>query len=274
MIQDYIWKYPKVVCSETIEQDSKRMIDMNEYELKTAYEHCKRMLYNDDFNYKGRYLIIEEINKQLLYCTAESAVRWFLTLKHQGRPIYTRYDLVTNVNAFWDKSFRGTKTKQREITIDHIFQELPTTYQKIPIDVFLQACKDTLGKINTRYIKPSFLYDIGIWFTPQETKEFQQESQCMAMVDIREYVKTLLKIPKTVELPLRSTGLNYLQFRSIYNLAVHKNKKYSDLTTVQLETLKDKVLFLLQDKIYKHINMWETLMSQIEEVCQMKNYKL
>ena len=247
---------------------------MTEEELNSAYNHCKTMLYNDDYQYKGRYLIIQEINKQLMYCTAESAVRWFLSLKYQGKPVYTKYDLIIDVTNFWNNNYAKSKIKQRDVTIDCIYNTLPSTYQKIPVDIFLQACKDTLGKINTRHITPSFVLNLGIWFTHQELAEFKQESGQEAILAVKEYVKTILKIPKNVDLKLRSTGLNYNQFRSMYSLAVHKNKKYSDLTTIQLDTLRNKVLFLLQDKINSHIQMWETLMQQIEEVCNYKNYQL
>ena len=30
MIQEYIWKYPKVTCSDLVEQESKKLIDMTE----------------------------------------------------------------------------------------------------------------------------------------------------------------------------------------------------------------------------------------------------
>lgn len=42
------------------------------------------------------------------------------------------------------------------------------------------------------------------------------------------------------------------------------NKKYLELTTNQLETLRDKVLFLLEENVSFHISQWETLMAQIE----------
>ena len=52
------------------------------------------------------------------------------------------------------------------------------------------------------------------------------------------------------------------------------NKKYIELTTNQLETLRDKVLFLLEENVSFHISQWETLMAQIEEVAEFKKYKL
>ena len=50
--------------------------------------------------------------------------------------------------------------------------------------------------------------------------------------------------------------------------------KYSELTTSQLETLKDKVLYALESQILKQVNIWTNLMKQIEKVIEYKNYKL
>lgn len=47
-----------------------------------------------------------------------------------------------------------------------------------------------------------------------------------------------------------------------------KSKKYFDLTTEQLTTLRDKVLFLLEEEVKYHIEQWETRMEQIEKVAE------
>ena len=52
------------------------------------------------------------------------------------------------------------------------------------------------------------------------------------------------------------------------------SKKYSELTTIQLETLKNKLLFILEEQVLFHIMQWQTLMGQIEEVCEYKGFKL
>ena len=74
------------------------------------------------------------------------------------------------------------------------------------------------------------------------------------------------------DLRLKSTGLNYEQFRGMMNIKI--NKKYSELTTNQLETLKNKILFSFEESVFFQINTWKTLMSQIEEVCEYKQFKL
>ena len=46
------------------------------------------------------------------------------------------------------------------------------------------------------------------------------------------------------------------------------------MNTVQLTTLRTKVLDLLIDTVEKHAKVWKLLMKQIEEVAQYKGYDL
>ena len=52
------------------------------------------------------------------------------------------------------------------------------------------------------------------------------------------------------------------------------NKKYVDLTTLQLEILRNRVLFSLEEDVKKHITAWETRMEQIEKVAEHLKFKL
>ena len=57
-------------------------------------------------------------------------------------------------------------------------------------------------------------------------------------------------------------------------LNLKPNKKYMDLTTVQLETLRYRILFSLEETVKSHIASWERRMEEIELVCENKNFKL
>jgi hypothetical protein len=52
------------------------------------------------------------------------------------------------------------------------------------------------------------------------------------------------------------------------------DKKYSELTTIQLETLKNKILFVLEESVIFQINEWKKRMAQIEEVAESKQFRL
>ena len=60
--------------------------------------------------------------------------------------------------------------------------------------------------------------------------------------------------------------------RAMLNLK--PNKKYMDLTTVQLETLRYKMLFNLEETVKNHISSWEKRMEELELVANYKNFKL
>ena len=55
---------------------------------------------------------------------------------------------------------------------------------------------------------------------------------------------------------------------------VKPNKKYRDFTTMQLETLRYRILFNLEESIKGHIISWEKRMNEIELVAEVKGYKL
>ena len=70
-VDSYIWKASKtIVDNNTIVQREQKMIEMSEEELRNAYQHCKDMLYNSNNEHPGRYLVLDEIAKQIKYCSS------------------------------------------------------------------------------------------------------------------------------------------------------------------------------------------------------------
>ena len=57
-------------------------------------------------------------------------------------------------------------------------------------------------------------------------------------------------------------------------LTLQKKQKYSDMTTEQLVTLRNKVLLRLSREIDSHIYSWNRLRKQIELVAKSKNIDL
>ena len=52
------------------------------------------------------------------------------------------------------------------------------------------------------------------------------------------------------------------------------DKRYNDLTKVQLETLRDKVLLHLENKVRWQASEWEKRIKQIKAVANYNGYKL
>ena len=272
MMNEYIWKSKKtIVDKNTVDQSSVKMIDMSERELQSAYTHCKNMLYNGDKTSPGRYLVLEEIKKQTLYCNAELAVRWFLQIVNdKDTPVYSRFSLINEINDFIELNKDGIKVQ--DLKLKDIYNGVPIDYSNISVELFLKSCKDTLGKFNKSHITQTFIVNLGIWFSQDEIRNFEQVEKLSTLEERIQVVKDRLNLRNDLKIPIKSSGLSYTQFRSMINLK--SNKKYLELTTNQLETLRDKVLFLLEENVSFHISQWETLMAQIEEVAEFKKYKL
>ena len=88
-LEKYVWKDRRLTADRNEKQIEYKMINLNELQLNVAYNQCKQMLYNQDVKNPGRMAVLDNIQKQLVYCNAELAVRYFKTLKDKRVPIYS-----------------------------------------------------------------------------------------------------------------------------------------------------------------------------------------
>lgn len=269
-IETYVWKEKKIDFNTP--QKEIKLIDMSELELNVAYNKCKTMLYNDSKLDPGRYVVLNEINKQINNCSAELAIRWFCQLSNEkGELIYSRFSLLTEIKLLIE-SYKNNFDKNHIHRLQDYYKGIPTDFNSITIDSIIKGCKDTLGKFNKKPLTKSFIIEQGIWFTQEEIHDFKEIEKLKNMNEILKTIKERFGISYDIDLKLKSTGLSYSEIRAMLNLK--PNKKYSELTTLQLETLKNKMLFNLEEKIFVHIKIWENLMQQIEKVASYKGYKL
>ena len=112
---------------------------------------------------------------------------------------------------------------------------------------------------------------MGVYLTPAEMKEFDEKDKDGNTRSKLEVIKERLGIKNTVRLVVKPTGLNFTELRAMVNL---KPKKYSALTTDQLITLRNKVLFKLENEVKFHIEQWEERIRQIELVAQSRGITL
>lgn len=272
ILNGYEWKKRKVLEGNTYVQDVVKMMDMTEQQLSSARKHCVNMLYNDSKIDPGRFHVLEEIEQQIDYCNTELAIRWFLSLcDDDNKPYYTRFSLLNEINEKLNQ-IKENLPKEHILRLEDFYSGLPVDFTKIPIAMMIKGCKDMLGKFNKKHITKNFIIKQGIWFTKQEQNEFRDVQKLRRLSEILQVIKDRLGLKPDTELLVKSTGLTYEQFRSMINLNV--NKKYSDLTTTQLKTLRDKILFVLEEDINYHIKQWQGLMEQLEEVAEYKNYNI
>lgn len=265
-ITTFVWKGHKVLDeSGNYKQVEKRLIDMSPAELKGAYEHCKTMLYNKDPQNPGRYVVLEIIADQKDRCGAELLLRY---IEHQSE--IGRFSLIGAINTFVANNKEALK--QIKPVASLLYSNLPDEFQKIPLDLMIDGCIDRLGAFNKKHITRTFILKQGIWLTTAESKDLVEYDFEGNLVDRLEVIRERLNIKEIEKLYLNAKGLNYTQMRAMLN--IKPNKKYLDLTTIQLETLRNRILFNLEETVRGHIASWERRMEEIEMVVESKEIKL
>ena len=263
----FVWKEEKRKEGNKLVQDSIRIIDMTPEQLKRCYEHCDKMLNNEDPKHLGRYNVLEEINSQINKCNVELLLRYFENnyLKDNREDIKRR--------TLWF-SLRKLMENNPEINdwsivpITKISSNLPSEFNDINIADVMDGCLDYLGVYDKQHLTMTFITKMGLWFNKAEESELKGNSN----VDRLRIAKEKLHLPEKLNLKFSEKGLSYHEMRSM--LILPKKQKYSDMTTKQLSVLRDKVLLRLQREIDGHIFNWKRLKKQLELVAESKGINL
>ena len=263
-INTFVWKGRKVEVNGQLVQDEKKLVDCSEDELRTFYKHCDSMLYNTSKECPGRYVLLDIIEDQRVRCNAELFLRWLEQEKSTPR-----FTFLSSLRVFLDNN-KGIDTKNVFIS-EALVGGCPAEFARLPIDIILEGCLDKLGKFNKQHITLTFILKQGLWLTQQESKDLTEKTPSGEFREKAEVAKERLGLKPSVNLYMTPKGLSFAQLRAMVNL---KSKKYSELTTPQLETLRNRILFSLEDEVKFHIGQWETRKNQIKMVCDAKGYTL
>jgi hypothetical protein len=262
----FIWKGNKVLdATGKYKQTEKKLTAMSEYEINECYDHCKTMLFNKDMLNPGRYVVLEIIAEQKDKIGAELCIRY--TEEKYG---WSRFTLLGMINDFLNNNKESFKTYKP--LIGDMFSGLPNEFVKIPLSLLSDGCLDKLGAFNKKHITRTFILKQGIWLTPTESKELIETNDDGTVRDRLEVIRERLNIKEIEKLYINSKGLNYTQMRAMLN--IKPNKKYKDLTTSQLETLRNRILFNLEETVKNHIVAWERRMEEIEMISNYKGFRL
>jgi len=265
-INSFIWKGNKTLDSAgKYKQSEKKLTAMTEFEINECYNHCKTMLFNKSIQNPGRYLVLELITEQKDHCGAELFLR-FLETNNK----LSRFNLIGAINDFLAANKEALKGNK--VNMSTIFNGVPNEFEKIPLSLVMDGCLDRLGVFNKKHITRTFILKQGIWLTPAESKDLVEYDQEGNLVDRIEVIRDRLGIKEIERLYINSKGLNFTQMRAMLN--IKPNKKYKDLTTSQLETLRNRILFSLEETVKSHIQSWEQRMFEIELVAEYKGFKL
>lgn len=268
---NFIWKGEKIKEGDKYVQNSERLIDMSPEKLRKCYEHCEKMLYNDNPKSLGRYNVLEQVNSQINKCNVELLLRYCEnSYLHDERRASTRR--TPNLML----SLRGLMNNNPEIKdwsiipITKVMDNLPSEFENINVSDVLDGCIDCLEAFDKQHLTMTFITKMGLWFSKAEEKELKGDTNSNA--ERLKIAKEKLHLPVKLNLRLNEKGLSYHEMRAI--LILPKKQRYSDMTTEQLVTLRNKVLFRLLKQVESHIFSWRRLEKQIELVAKQKGFNI
>lgn len=268
-INSFVWKGRKHEVNGRYIQEEKRLIDCTLDELQRNYDYCREMLYNDDKRTPGRYILVNIIDDQIQRCNCELFFRW---LEDSGKDTFV---FISEIKRVLDDSDKEVLENINQIPLSAMTSGIPEEFASLPIPLILDGGMDKLGRFNRDHITLNFILKQGIWLTSEELKELAvKDPNTGELIERLDVIKERLlpTVPKE-NIPLKITpkGLSYSQLSSMLSL---RSCKYSDMTTEQLLTLRNRILFSLRDDCKFHIRQWETRMSQLEKVADYKGWTL
>jgi hypothetical protein len=268
-VKSYIWKFGR---NSDGTQDSIRMYDATPEQLQQFYDQCMSMLYSTDKRDPGRYVVLDIIKEQREKCNVELYLRKLKDGSLTGGDGYPRHLYCQDIlSCIKQNKALFPQSELKNISISMITGGIPREFERLSISSVIDGCLDRLGTINNKHITFNFILKLGIYLTPEEMQEFTEKDAEGHMRSRLEVVKERLGLKPTVHLIVKPSGLNYTELRAMLNL---RSKKYSELTTDQLVTLRNKVLFCLEQEVNYHIEQWESRIEQIKKVCEAKGIEL
>lgn len=268
-VNTYIWKLAR---NSNGTQEEIKLMDATPEQLSQFYRHCYSMLYSEDRQNPGRYPLLNIIQEQREKCNVELFLRKLKEGAYTNGVSYPRNVYCQEILECIRKNKPlFPQSELKNISIGVITGGLPYGFANLSIDQVITGCLDGLGIFNDKHITFSFIINLGIYLNPSEMKEFAEKDKDGNNRSKLEVIKERLGIKPSVHLVVKPGGLNFTELRAMINL---KSKKYSDLTTDQLVTLRNKVLFRLEQEVNFHIDQWENRMTQIEKVAEVRGIEL
>jgi hypothetical protein len=263
-LNSFIWKGRKEEVDGKFVQKEIKLMDCTEKELQDHFDYCETMLRNNDPKTPGRIVLINIIKDQRERCNAELFIRWI-----EQTTKSPRFTFMTSLRTFLDNN---PDIKTDEVCVgDAIAGNCPAEFINIPISLVLDSCLDKLGKFDRSHITLAFILRQGLWFTPEESKDLVEKDNDGNIKNKIEVVKERLGLKSSINLYINPKGLSFTQLRAMINL---RSKKYSELTTSQLETLRNRILFSLEEDANYHSKMWINLENQILKVAAAKGFTI
>jgi hypothetical protein len=266
-IKNFTWLYPKDRDNGNIQNEVK-LVSCTEEQLKGFYSHCNKMLYNDSKENPGRVNVLKIIQDQITKIGVELMLRDFES-KNEN---FDRFSFALSIDEFLEKN----KDVDSKVATIKNFIKVPRKYEDLTLYSVYEGCIGKLGLFENPHITRSFILRMGLWLNKgtgdyKKLKEWSELNK-LSSLNTMEKVYKYLRLREYDKLRSNPTGLNLSQMKGM--LEITHSKKYTDLTTEQLVTLRYRVLLDLRANVRSHISKWETLKHQIELVAESKGFKL
>lgn len=269
-LSSFVWKYARKSDGT---QEEIKLMEATPEQLQQFYDHCNSMLYQKDKINPGRKILLNIIKNQRDKCNTEIFLRKLEkgSISADGKP-YPRYLFLQDLSAFLaSNQIQFPKDKYKETSIAYCINGLPREFERLNIDIVRDALLDQIGYFDNKHITFSFIIKMGVYLTPEEMREFSQTDENGNRRSRLEIIKERLNINPDVHIVVKPSGLSFTELRAMLGL---RYKKYSELTTDQLLTLRNKVLFRLEQEVEFHISQWEDLKSKLEKVAEAREIEL
>lgn len=268
-VNSFIWKLARKLDGT---QEEIRLVDATPEQLQQFFNHCNSMLYSTDKFNPGRYVLLDIIKEQREKCNVELYLRKLKEGAFTGGESYPRHLYCQDIlSCISQNKALFPQNKLKETSIAVITGGLPKEFERLSIASVIDGCLDQLGIFDNKHITFSFILNLGVYLTPDEMKEFNEKDKDGNTRSKLEVIKERLNIKPSVHLTVKPTGLNYTELRAMLNL---RPKKYSNLDIDQLITLRNKVLFRLEQEVNFHIDQWEERIRQIQLTAQSRGISL
>lgn len=260
-LNNYIWKGEKRTTDNgRYEQESVRLMDATPEQLNKFYRHCYTMLFNTSKQRPGRMTLLKMIDDQKDRCGVE------LLFRHLRSKGVSQFAIVESLRSAISNSAL-TKDEVDQLVLGDLMQ-IDSDFTSLPASLVIAGGIDQLGWFDRSHLTLAFILRQGVWFSESERKELSK----ILTYSTRErldMLKRTLRIPEGMNLEFNSdTGLSIKEMTAMLTL---QSKRYRDLTTDQLETLRYKVLFNLEDQVNVHISQWSERMQQIKLVAKHRD---
>lgn len=271
-LKSFVWKFPR---EENGTQKEMRLVDATEEQLRGFYKHAMSMLHNTSTKNPGRYIVRKITRDQMDRCNVELFLRYYRRGDFTGGTAVPQYIISRNIqDKINENKDKFPESKLKETPISELLPKIPSEYSNLSIDLVRACGLDQLGALNTSHISYKFITSLGVYITNEEVKELIEQNERGRYLNKENLIKETLGIKPDYNLRINPRGLSFSELRSMIKLKATPLKKYSSLTTEQLLTLRNKILFRFEQKINHQIEQWEENIRQIKKVAESKGFTL